>query len=794
MDPLTFHLLEFPAVLEYLAAMAVSPAAKNEITETCPWTDLATINRHFDAVMEVLGLLDTGGDLPLNGFDDCEELIARLGVPGGTLDAADWLRLRGFLQTTAEVYKAAKLAHERLPVCWRSLELLDPLHPLAAEIHRVFDEDGQVRDSASDELRACRAKIRRLEKDVDKVIERILTKHSDILSDNFWTVRGGRRVLPVKAGSRGRLPGIVHDVSGSGETLFIEPLEAVEPANIVAEEQNHEREIIFQILAELARHAREHVPALLSNRETLVQTDLWRARARLAHRHALHRPNLSPDKPLHLMVAHHPLLYFRNRDRSVPLSMKLDAENRVLLITGPNTGGKTTALKTVGLLSLMAQSAIPIPAGVDSTLPIFRQVLAEIGDEQSVSAGLSTFSAHIRRISWILAHCAGQALVLLDELGKATDPLQAGALGRAVLEELVQQGALTLVTTHLPTLKDWAHDAPHARNASYSLDPRTSRPQYMMHMDQPGISEAFTIALAEGLPKKVVDAAREQMPEEERKLSELLGSLQEKEGSLQRELQKARTAREQADRDRADFLKQRVDLDKRKAEMDLHLEAKYKELLDKARSDIEKRIANLPSRQALAQIREEIRKDQKLAERRLEHIQAREEKILRSAKAPAAASERPWEPVVGDWVRVGKGNQDGRIESLDEDRGRAKISIGSLTVDAMIKDLKPTTAPPDSTQSAWSGARYLSVGVVEAVPQEIDLHGWRVAEALDEMDRYLDRAVLNHMQQVRVIHGHGTGALRNAIHEELRRHPHARSFRLADLREGGPAITIVTLK
>ena len=196
----------------------------------------------------------------------------------------------------------------------------------------------------------------------------------------------------------------------------------------------------------------------------------------------------------------------------------------------------------------------------------------------------------------------------------------------------------------------------------------------------------------------------------------------------------------------------------------------------------------------LAQIREEIRKDQKHAEKRMESIQAREEKILRSAKAPVAGSALPWAPSVGDWVRVGKSNQDGRIEQLDENRGRAKISIGNLTLDALIKDLRPTTAPLESTQAAWSGARYLSVGIVQSVPQEIDLHGWRVAEALDEMDRYLDRAVMSHLQQVRIIHGHGTGALRNALHEELRRHPHARSFRLADLREGGPAITIVTLK
>jgi DNA mismatch repair protein MutS2 len=798
MDATTFNRLEFPAVLEHLAAHAVCPAARNACLETRPWTDPETISRHWDAVMEVLGLLDSGGELPLSGFDDCGEILLRLFKPNGVLDPLEWLAVRRFLGAGADVQGAVRGARERMPVCWARLEMLDPLPELAAEIKRVFDEDGTVRDGASDELRACRGRIRRLEKEIESVFSRILSRMGgdDVLQESFTTTRNGRRVVPVRAGARGRLPGIVQDVSNSGETLFVEPLEAIEPTNRLAEEQNHEREIIFRILSELSAEARRHSPSLEFNRDALIQMDLWHARAHLAFRHGLHRPNVAPGLALHLMRAHHPLLFFKDPQRSVPLSMGLSPENRALVITGPNTGGKTTSLKTVGLLALMAQSAIPIPAGVDSRLPIFNQVLAEVGDEQSVSAGLSTFSAHIRRISWILQHCGGGALVLLDELGKATDPLQAGALGRAILEALVERGALTLVTTHLPALKDWAHDSPAGRNASFRLDPNTHRPEYQIHMDTPGISEAFTIALAEGLPKEVVDAAIENQPAEERALSELLSSLHEKEALLEQRIREAQEARDAAERAQRETLKRRAEVDMRKADMDLHIEKKYKELLDKARQDLEKRIANLPSRQALSQAREQLQRDQQQAEQRIQALVEREERILQAAEPPRRDDEGagPYEPAVGDWVLIGEGQQVGRIEQIDAARGRAKVLVGTLQVDSALENLRPTVPQPEIAQHAYAGPRYVSSGPVESVPAEIDVHGWRVADALDEVDKYLDKAVLCRLPEVRIVHGHGTGALRNGIHEFLRRHPHARSFRLADLREGGPAITVVTLK
>jgi DNA mismatch repair protein MutS2 len=798
MDSTTFNRLEFPAVLEHLAAQAVSPAARTACLETRPWTDPETISRHWDAVMEVLGLLDSGGELPISGFDDCGEILLRLSKPNGVLDPLEWLTVRRFLAVGADVHRAVRGARDRMPVCWARLEMLDPLPELAAEIKRVFDEDGSVRDGASDELRACRARIRRLEKEIESVFSRILSRlgGDDVLQESFQTLRNGRRVVPVRAGARGRLPGIVQDVSNSGETLFVEPLEAIEPTNRLAEEQNHEREIIFRILSELSAEARRHSPSLEFNRDALIQMDLWHARARLAFRHGLHRPHVAPGVAVHLMRAHHPLLFFKDPQRSVPLSMRLSPENRALVITGPNTGGKTTSLKTVGLLALMAQSAIPIPAGVDSRLPVFNQVLAEVGDEQSVSAGLSTFSAHIRRISWILQHCGGGALVLLDELGKATDPLQAGALGRAILEALVERGALTFVTTHLPALKDWAHDSPAGRNASFRLDPNTHRPEYQIHMDTPGISEAFTIALAEGLPKEVVDAAIENQPPEERALSELLSSLQKKEALLEQTIREAQEAREAAERAQRETLKRRAEVDMRKADMDLHIEKKYKELLDKARQDLEKRIANLPSRQALSQAREQLQRDQQQAEQRIQAILEREERILQAAEPPRRddAAAGPYEPAVGDWVLIGEGQQGGRIEQIDAARGRAKVLVGTLQVDSALENLRPTLPQPEIAQQAYAGPRYVSSGPVESVPAEIDVHGWRVADALDEVDKYLDKAVLCRLPEVRIVHGHGTGALRNGIHEFLRRHPHARSFRLSDPREGGPAITVVTLK
>ena len=794
MDSVTFERLEFPAVLEHLAQRAESAAAKKAVLETRPWTDPATIRRHWDAVSEILTLLDTGSDLELGAFDDCGEHLEKLAVPNGVIDAPAWMALRRFLLKGAEIRRQLHAGRERMPVCWSEVEALDPLRDLTGEIDRVLDKDGLVRDSASPELRACRVKIHRMEHDVSKVFEKIMhsMRGSDVLREEYSTVRSGRNVILIRANARSRVPGIVHDVSNTGETLFVEPLEVVEISNRLAEEQNHEREEIFRILAELAQIARADIAPLQRNREILIQVDLWRARARLAYRYGLHRPSVEPGAILNLIQAHHPLLFFRDAAKSIPLNIKLEPKNRALIITGPNTGGKTTSLKTVGLIALMVQSAIPVPLGVDSRLPIFQQVLVEMGDDQSVASGLSTFSAHIRRLSWILNNCGKNALVLLDELGKATDPLQAGALGRAIIEALVQRGALVFVTTHLATLKEWAQEkSPMGRNASYRLDPRTHRPQYEIHLDTPGISEAFTIAEAEGLPHAIVEAAKICLPDEEREMSEVLDSLHRKEARLEQEIAKARDARLDADRERKDFHQRRAEVEIRKAELNKTLETEYKGLLDKARADIEKRIANLPSREAISQARKQLERDQEAAKARLEALERREKQLLETASAPVE-KKGPYVPREGDWVYVGKSQQEGRIDQLDAAKGRARIAIGGMTVDARTKDLQPAPEPPRIVDNSY--ARYTSNTVVTAVSPEIDLHGQRVEAALDNADKYLDQAVMARMTHVRVVHGHGTGALRGALHEFFRHHPHVKSFALADLREGGPAVTVVQLK
>ncbi|MFP4382107.1 MAG: endonuclease MutS2 [Candidatus Sumerlaeia bacterium] len=797
MDKITFDRLEFPLVLQRLAELATSPAARQAIATTHPSSDESEINRHYDAVMEILGVLDRGGSIPLSGFDDCSEIIARLEKPQGFLEASAWLSLRVFLEKCSDIRKQIKNSREQMPVTWARIEKIDPLFDLSSQIREIFTDEGTVRDSASPELRSCRQRMKRLEREIEKIRARILGQMSDAgaLQDSYWTERNGRMVIPVRAGSRGKAKGIVHDSSNTGETLFIEPLELVEPGNHYSEELRREQEIIYRILVELADRVRPYCTDLAANRDAMVQLDLWLARAQLAYRHGLHRPSIDSSRPIHLIEAHHPLIYFSDPGHSIPLDLKLLPENKVLIITGPNTGGKTTSLKTVGLLAMMAQSAIPIPAAVDSRLPVFPQILAEMGDDQSVTAGLSTFSAHIRRVSTILENCGHNALVLLDELGKATDPLQAGALGRAILEALISRDVLTLVTTHLPTLKDWAHDSAAGRNASFRLDPRSHRPQYRLQLDTPGISEAFTIARAEGLPDEIVEAAKTALPKEEREMMELLSALHDKEAILQREIRKAHEARQKADADRRALHKQKAQVDRRKTDADLKLEQEYKKLLDKARQDLEKRIANLPSRKALSQAREELARDQKHAEKRIEQMRQREEEILQQVEAPQKKEEpeEDYEPQEGDWVSLGKGGQQGRIESIDKDRKRAKILIGKMQVDARLSALLPAEAP-EEPEARYNSYRYLSGGPLETVPAELNLLGKRVEEALDAVDRYLDRAVMSQHDKVRIIHGYGTGALRDAIGQHLRGHPLVKSSKLADPEDGGMAVTIASLR
>lgn len=800
MDALSYQRLEFPAVLEELASHAVCGAARQAALETRPWTDADTIRHHADAVAEILGLLDSGGAMPLHGYDDCSQLIERLSRLDAYLEPAEWLRLRAAVRATRAVRRHAENGRERMPAVWDLAQALNAPEELEAAIGRVLDDEGMVRDGASADLRECRQNIRRLEREVDRVFSRLLSRHKDgdVLQEAYWTERNGRRVVPVRAGSRGKVQGIVHDTSSSGETLFVEPLDAIEPSNRLAQEHGRERQEVVRVLRELAEEGRRHCPELLADRDAMVQIDLWHARAAMAHRHGLHRPLVEDEAELRLMAAHHPLLYFREPERSVPLDMTLAPDNRALIVTGPNTGGKTTSLKTVGLLVLMAQSAIPLPAGVDSRLPVFHQVLAEIGDEQSVSQGLSTFSAHIRRISWILEHCRDRALVLLDELGKATDPLQAGALGRAILDALVERGALALVTTHLSTLKDWAHEHPAARNASYRLDPETHRPRYEMHMDTPGISEAFTIAEAEGLPHEIVEAATHALPAEERKMTELLATLSRREEELEEARGLADKERRRAESERGRLAALRAELEKTRLRQERDLETRYRDLLDKARADIEQRIANLPSRQAIAQARENLARDQKASEQRMQSLERREKRLLektRSAEEKAQKREREkWEPATGDWVTVGGGSQRGRVVSIDAERKRARVAVGPLEVDARLRDLARAEAPVEEEGAGYLRYRYLQSGPVETVRPELEIVGERVEPAMDRVERYLDRAILSHLEEVRIAHGYGTGALRDALRELLKRHPHVGSFRAGSREEGGGAVTVVKLK
>lgn len=797
MDRTTFKSLDFPAVLRQLSEFAQSKAAREELLSTEPWIDEVTIAHHTNAVQEIRDILNTRNVFPILGFDDCSDLLARLRSHTSLVEAPDWLRLKHFLMLGRDLRQMLDKMDRRMPICWALGKSLLVFRELIERLSEVFDAEGEVRSSASDKLRSCRSRIKRLERDIEKVFERILSQYRDrdVLQDQYWTERGGRRVVPVRAGARGKIDGLLHDTSASGETLFIEPFEAIEPSNRLAEERNVERQEIVRILSELAGEVRRELEGLTHNRETLLQMDLWHARAKLGHRHSLKHPQVRVGAIFSLFNAHHPLLFFADPDKSVPLTMELAQGNRALVVTGPNTGGKTTALKTVGLLVLMAQSAIPVPMDAESRLPLFHQILAEAGDDQNVEAGLSSFSAHIRRISWILENCADEALVLLDELGKATDPIQAGALGRAVLEALIERGALTLVTTHLATLKDWAHDSEAGRNASYRLDPETHRPMYRMHMDIPGISEAFTIAKAEGLPASIVDAAIKGLPDEERKLSDMLDSLYKREANLQAELKRAQHERKHLEKEKEHLQRERKVLQKAKLDAEEKLEEKYKGLLDTARREVESRIANLPSRKALSQARDGIARDQKSAEKRLASLKEREEKLLAHPLAPRPEVEK-WEPQEGSWVTIHPGKESGQIIRLNTSKKRATVALGRLEIQAPLKKLRPAEAPdyapdPDANKGML---RYTTGVTPQNILPEIKLIGQRVEEALNNLDKYLDQACLAHLTEIRVVHGYGTGALRTAVGEFLKTHPLISSCKMAAHDHGGNAVTVAKFR
>ena len=774
MHPRSLRLLEFDKIIAMLKEKCATPMGEALATALTPASDYVQVEALQSQTGEAVALLDK--DVPsLTGLTDIGVEIERAGK-GGTLEPSGLYKILTFIGASATLRKYI-LKHTPSD-SWLQLTsygLVD-LPKLAADLRRAVDYDGNVLDSASSELRAVRRKTEvaegRLRAKLDSLIKSpSLQKY---LQEPLVTQREGRFCLPVKAEWRGQIPGVVHDQSASGATLFVEPLAAVEFSNEIAGLKRREEEEVLRVLRDLSNQVGHYNEELIVAIQSAAAIDFALAKAKLALAMDGIPPAVREDSRFYLKSARHPLLA---GPEVVPITVSVGDEYSVLVITGPNTGGKTVTLKTVGLFCLMCQSGLWLPAGEGSCLPVYDNVFADIGDEQSIEQSLSTFSSHMTNIVEILALAGNHSLVLLDELGAGTDPAEGAALATALLSRLKASFITVVATTHYSELKAYAATEPGVQNASVEFDVKTLRPTYRLITGTPGKSNAFEIALRLGLAPDVIESARKHLSSDTRRTEDLIASLEEKRIETEQALLQARAERKEAENARLAIEQRLAKIVEQRDQILERARKKGNEVLRNARFEAEALLAEL--RMAKAGSIEQ------LAQRTKERLKPLAQQ--KSSPPPAGKTPTPAQLPGGQGVRVLSLGKEGTIVSLLT-QDEALVQLGVIRVNVKLSDLRLV----EEKALATKGRTTTSTGVA-SVSVEIDLRGQMVEEASLNLDKYLDSAVLAGLKQVSVIHGKGTGALGRGLQEYLKTHPLVTAIRYGSAGEGGSGVTIVTL-
>lgn len=769
----TLHTLELTAVREIVAESTSFTPGRELAEAMTPVTEVAEVERLQDetaAARELMRALPSAG---LRGARDIREGVRRSRL-GGVLDPE---QLYGVAATVRAADALFGQVRPYPPLAARTRFVAVP-RDAAQAIEHAISPEAEVLDRASVTLAGARAELRasltRLQQRVDALLHSSsLTK---MLQEPIVTQRGGRYVVPIKAEFANAVKGIVHDRSASGATVFVEPLDILDANNKLREAELAERAEVERVLGELSRRVEAAADELDATVNALAALDLILARGHFAETFDCVRPRLTADGTIDLIHARHPLLVRQLAERVVPIDVRFGGGVRALIVTGPNTGGKTVTLRTLGLLTLMAECGLQIPAAPGSAVPVVHRVFADIGDEQSIQQSLSTFSSHLRNVVATLGEAEEGDLALLDEIGAGTDPDEGAALAMAVLETLLERGTLVAATTHYPELKAFALNTPGVQNASVEFDPVTLRPTYRVHLGLPGASNAFAIASRLGLEASVLERAEAHLSELHRSLERTLREAERARTDLAERLEGAKLTARDAERTLEDA---RRDADRVREEA--------REALRRARAEAEDVL--LRARRAIRQAEEA--RDRASRRDLVEDARAalQEAETARERIAPAAAP-RPTAPIaIGSPVLVEGMSEPGTLMSIDE-RGMAEVVAGALRLRVPSTELRPTSVPETvSIRSARTDVR----GSAADVPLQLDIRGARAEEAIAAVDRYLNDAAVAGYERVRIVHGKGTGALRAAVRTALAQHPLVREVATAGRTEGGDGATIVTL-
>jgi DNA mismatch repair protein MutS2 len=789
-------ILEYPRLLDVVAGFASSALGAARVRALEPRADLAWLEVEHQRVGAVRGLL--GGDLPWSPepVPELEGPLQRLRVSGIMWTSHELLGAAVLLRSARRTREA--LRDERRPAILRAVlvSFVERMVVAKAEeeqIERAIGEDGLVRDEASPALRRIRRELRASHGELVRILERVMggLEAHHRAPDMSVTVREGRYVIPVRREGVRQVGGIVHGASGTGGTLFVEPPAAIEFGNRIRELEGEEQEEVERVLRELTDLLRPHRQAMLDSLDALAELDSLYARARYAARyHCTPAPLVAARDGFDVRDGRHPLLLAKGVD-VVPFSLALTADERTLLVSGPNTGGKTVFLKALGLFSAMSQAGIPAPVGAESRVPVFDDVFADVGDEQSIEASLSTFSAHLKNLSEILRLATRDSLVLIDELGSGTDPQEGAALGWAILESLTARASTTLASTHLGQLKELATQVPGVVNASLQFDAVQLAPTYRLIKGVPGRSYGISIARRLNLPADVVARAEERIPQGERDMAALIERLERKEKELEEREREAKAMQDDA-RDRiASVIRREHNVRERERTLEKESRKEARKYVLEARSEIERTIKELKKRGAAAadEAIDELGRD---ARRRAEEMAAKQADVLERLENEerAVARKRGTVPTAerapigaGDAVEVGTlGGKVGRV--LDVRGKEAVVVVGSLKLTVPLETLRKTDAPQETAVS------YIGDAPEVHVSTEINLLGLRADEAESAVMQALDSAVRADLKSLRIIHGKGTGALREVVSEMLRKDTRVREFHMGAWNEGGAGVTI----
>jgi len=769
------NVIEFPRTLALISERATSPLGGERVRELGPISDRAEIEREHARVAAVRSLISAEDPWHLHGVPDARAALTRLRVEGASLTAPDLLAVGSLLRSsrvTRESLKGERASTIVAAVLARQVGALLSNKSIEDAIERAIDEEGQIRDDASPALRKIRRELKGSQGELIKLLERTMAKlepHQRV-ADMSVTVRNGRFVIPVRREAQGAVGGIVHDASQTGGTLFVEPPAAVEAGNRIRELQSEEIEEVERILAELTERVRPHRAELAGSLESLVVLDSLVARARYAIEFRCAPAELADStEGFAIVQGRHPLLIAQGID-VIPFDLQMSGNERTLLISGPNTGGKTVLLKALGLFSALVQSGVPAPAEAGSRIAVFDNIYADVGDEQSILASLSTFSAHLKNLVEVLSSATAHSLVLIDELGSGTDPIEGAALGGAILEALTARGTLSIATTHLGALKELATQVDGVVNASLQFDPVALAPTYRLTKGVPGRSYGISIARRLKLPNDVLERAEQRIPSDERRVTALLAELEAREkalGASERETGEiAEDAKERARR----VAERERHLTQREREVERASRQEARRYLLEARADVERTIREL---KAASEQGEEAAREARKRVENLANEQGRElDRLGRDAETGATAKGEA-EVSVGDFVEVDTlGGRIGRV--LEVRDGDAIVAVGVMKLAVPRSSLRvssPEAAAPEVAVAVRGDLPEVHV------PSEIDLRGMRVGEVEDIIMQAVDAAVRADLKSIRIIHGKGTGALRERVAEMLRkesRRPHSR--------------------